>query len=344
MYKIVYILVAGFSAPLGIPTMRNFLSYSKDIYSSNPDRFSYFNKIYQLIDTFHKSKNYIEYDLFNIEEILSIIDMQSYVFNKKVEINFKKFISDVIKHSIPEIPMYPRRLPGNWHNFVFGTNDHFYDYGAFISSLLGPSYRISDNPDNKFLTTSSINDYKYHYSVISLNYDTILEDYVSYIENNYESDKFLTINFGNATHDENKEVYTSLDMAKIHGTVDPINIIPPTWDKTRNKRIKHIWKFAYEKIKSANEIRFLGYSIPHTDNHFKYLLISGIIDSQNLKKIDALCLDTENTEVEKNYESIINFRDFRFKNANILDYLKKNAEIVKRSESDFSKVQNFDKL
>ena len=97
MNKILYILGAGFSAPLGIPTMRNFMYLSKDLYFLDPNEYKYFNNIYGLIEKFHKSKNYIECDLFNIEEVLSIIDMQSYVIDNKIKVNFQNFIADVIK-------------------------------------------------------------------------------------------------------------------------------------------------------------------------------------------------------------------------------------------------------
>ena len=37
----VYIVGAGFSAPLGLPVMSNFLMKSKDMYPLDPERFGY---------------------------------------------------------------------------------------------------------------------------------------------------------------------------------------------------------------------------------------------------------------------------------------------------------------
>lgn len=41
--KVVYILGAGFSAPLGLPVMSNFLVKSKDLYFSDTEKYKRFN-------------------------------------------------------------------------------------------------------------------------------------------------------------------------------------------------------------------------------------------------------------------------------------------------------------
>ncbi len=46
MDKVVYFLGAGFSAPLGLPVMRDFLIKSKDMYFENPDRYKHLAIIY----------------------------------------------------------------------------------------------------------------------------------------------------------------------------------------------------------------------------------------------------------------------------------------------------------
>ena len=51
--KVVYVLGAGFSAPLGIPVMSNFLVKSKDMYFASPERFSHFQKVFDRIRSTH---------------------------------------------------------------------------------------------------------------------------------------------------------------------------------------------------------------------------------------------------------------------------------------------------
>jgi hypothetical protein len=73
MERVVYLLGAGFSAPLGLPVMSNFLEKSKDMYFETPDRYKYFSDVFNQIRDFSVVKNYYNSDLFNIEEILSIL-------------------------------------------------------------------------------------------------------------------------------------------------------------------------------------------------------------------------------------------------------------------------------
>ena len=75
MERVVYLLGAGFSAPLGLPVMSNFLMKSKDMYSEDPDRYSHFKKVFDRIREMSVCKNYYKADLFNIEEVLSILEI-----------------------------------------------------------------------------------------------------------------------------------------------------------------------------------------------------------------------------------------------------------------------------
>jgi len=62
MEKVVYLLGAGFSAPLGIPVMSNFLMKSKDVYFANPERFKHFSDVFDMINAMSVSKNYYHTD------------------------------------------------------------------------------------------------------------------------------------------------------------------------------------------------------------------------------------------------------------------------------------------
>ena len=46
--KIVYLLGAGFSAPLGLPLVSNFISKSKDLYFEQPGKYSHFLEVHKL--------------------------------------------------------------------------------------------------------------------------------------------------------------------------------------------------------------------------------------------------------------------------------------------------------
>ena len=69
MENIVYILGAGFSAPIGLPVMNNFIDKSKDMYFNYNDggNFNYFEDIFKMIKDIAFLKNYINSNLFNID-------------------------------------------------------------------------------------------------------------------------------------------------------------------------------------------------------------------------------------------------------------------------------------
>jgi hypothetical protein len=109
MEKVVYILGAGFSAPLGLPVMSNFLIQSRDLYFSDPVKYSEFEGVFETIDKISVIKNYFNTDLFNIEEILSILDMQAKLDGATLAKPFLDYIARVIRHYTPTL-----HIPDNW--------------------------------------------------------------------------------------------------------------------------------------------------------------------------------------------------------------------------------------
>lgn len=83
-------------------------------------------------------------------------------------------------------------------------------------------------------------------------------------------------NFGNyyyVPHYDDKDIYTTelTDLQRL--------IVPPVANKSNlyeDSLFGAIWKGAYEKIKEADEVYFLGYSLPETDLQAKYLFQTGI--------------------------------------------------------------------
>ncbi|HHN47271.1 MAG TPA: hypothetical protein ENN09_07500, partial [Planctomycetes bacterium] len=104
MEKVVYFLGAGFSAPLGIPTMRDFLTRSKDLFATDPHEYESFKNIFDTIQKMSYVKNFYNTDLFNIEEILSILEMEDTVKDKNRSSAFAEYIKSVIRYYTPPMP------------------------------------------------------------------------------------------------------------------------------------------------------------------------------------------------------------------------------------------------
>src|SRR5437899_2255848 len=96
MERIVYLLGAGFSAPLGLPVMRNFRLKSQDMYLADSDKYGHFKEVFDTIRDMSIIKNYYDANLFNIEDILSILEMGEYLEGGSLKEVFLRYIKDVI--------------------------------------------------------------------------------------------------------------------------------------------------------------------------------------------------------------------------------------------------------
>ena len=154
-------------------------------------------------------------------------------------------------------------------NFI-GENNIYQEIGSFVLSLTNVSYRpkikkidivgISSDKCNsiEFVANQNAN---YTYSIITLNYDRLIESIFSYIDGHESLEEgsenlFLRDNNG-------------LKLYKFHGSIDR-EIIPPTWNKILNDHVRQAWQGAYQVLKKAKHIRILGYSMPNTDSYIKF--------------------------------------------------------------------------
>jgi hypothetical protein len=62
-------------------------------------------------------------------------------------------------------------------------------------------------------------------------------------------------------------------------------LVPPTWRKSFSLKLGKIWEQALTAIKQANRIVIVGYSMPETDLHMKYLLAAGLMENKGLQTI-----------------------------------------------------------
>ncbi|HEX6901709.1 MAG TPA: SIR2 family protein [Thermoanaerobaculia bacterium] len=323
MERIVYLLGAGFSAPLGLPVMSNFLEKSKDLYFSDPQRYRYFEDVLNAIAKMSVVKNYYSTDLFNIEEILSVLAMQQNLRGRRLKKAFLAYIADVISYYTP-IFLPTENLPSNWQDRIFASAGHPGSlYGAFVANLI--QLRVSPAEIEGMFRASSfqesdaiyVQESDATYGIITLNYDLILERFLDYIETAFVNTGILR--FASNCLDG------GVPLAKLHGSVDTGIMVAPTWNKTLARNLLPAWKTAFQLLAKANHIRIIGYSLPTADAYIKYLLRAAAIESPHLKKIDVLCRDDRKGSVRARYEEFIDFANFRFVNGNVVDYLRPNV-------------------
>ncbi len=345
MEKIVYLLGAGFSAPLGLPLMNNFVVKSKDLHDAHPKKYSYFEKIIDEFDSLAKTKNYYHSDLFNIEEVLSILEMSKVIKDEISLFNnvlgdptddLLKYLKDVVVHYTPDFKPYQGIMPSNYHELLFGKNNPYKYYCFFLASIFQLLYKRNEKnrPNGHFYF---LKDTDHQYSIITLNYDRVLENVTNHFDNNSDETISFKTQFGSNDNFWSKKPY----LSKIHGSVDTEIIVPPTWNKQLEERVRKLWSDAFQILTSANQIRIIGYSLPESDAYVKYLLKAASISTRNLKQIDVICMDHDDI-VKNRYKNFITLNSSDFKNISINAYFDKIYELTIREK--YEEKMEFNKL
>jgi hypothetical protein len=228
-------------------------------------------------------------------------------------------------------------LPSNWHRYVFASQTQ-HSYGYFVASLLNLSLQTAIQhstttrgpTQTKVLKAARQTPPRTLYSIVTLNYDLVIERFADYFGRICEGEKFKFV------LDEEDAVQGVPALSKLHGSVHSKQIVPPTWNKTLHPESVPSWRRAFNLLKEANHIRFIGYSLPTADSYVKYLLKAAAMEASHLKGIDVLCLD-ESGKAKNRYDEFIDFYRYRFVNGSVLDYLNWNYDaLVKPFEHDFS--------
>lgn len=313
MKNIVYFTGAGFSAPLGIPIMSNFLEKSKDLFQEDREKYKHFYEIFTLIDELSKIRLHINLDLTNIEDIFSLFEMKHFIQNETKPLDlYKKYLTDTILAYSPSPTIdTDLRLVSNWiDSWIKFNNDpsknikRIADFIKYISGI------ELTNQNNK-LKSNLIKKRNYKYSLITLNYDTFPETIIDFLNENYPNNEKIIYS--------TKENYI-FEYIKLHGTIGE-NINIPSWNKVGNTPDNKVWEKAYNILKDANEIRILGYSLPESDAYVKYLFGVSFKESFNLQKIDIITLDSDSNTANRYNKIFENSRIVNFKNTNLNAYI-----------------------
>jgi hypothetical protein len=101
----------------------------------------------------------------------------------------------------------------------------------------------------------------------------------------------------------------------------PPVIVPPTWNKTQyHQEIESVWSRAAAHLSEAENIFVLGYSLPQTDQFFRYLYSLGTVGETLLKRFWVF--DPDRATVEKRFEGLLGETAkarFRFEEAKFSD-------------------------
>ena len=84
-------------------------------------------------------------------------------------------------------------------------------------------------------------------------------------------------------HGENPMVYSKYSDT---GVAHPPLLVPPTWNKgSLHNVIRAVWADAVEELATATRIIIIGYSMPETDAHIKFMLGTALAENPGLYSV-----------------------------------------------------------
>jgi hypothetical protein len=211
--RVVYLLGAGFSAPLGLPLMSNFYTKSRDMFLAEPSKYAHFKEVFDTIKEMSIIKNFYDADLFNIEEILSILEMGEYLEGNSLKDEFLTYIEDVIKFYTPEFEKFEDgKIQGVWTDWLFGPHRTWKAYGMFIGNLLNLSFATNSGSfygRYQEIFCQQQMDPSVQYSIVTLNYD-LVPDMIADFVNHYSVSSTNPVAYNNGL----------TTLARLHGGVN----------------------------------------------------------------------------------------------------------------------------
>lgn len=325
----VYILGAGFSADAGIPVVRGFLNCTRDCQDwlaseGRKEEAEAIDSILSFRLAAASAAERMHLDLENIEELFSLADAskrgalgEAMVRSIAATIEFSQ-----LQRSRLAFPIGTRRVsvyadgapsvPQHWISSGHGKLDsqpvQYYDiplYDALIGKLCG----FFSSPAGGTHT------------LISFNYDLVCETALGNLGIGYSYG--FAPGAADYNIDDPRGRTGQVLLLKLHGSVNwaypgqrgksltvykssneprengaPPFIIPPTWKKSFDSPLSGIWDAAVESIASATRIVIIGYSMPTTDTHFKYLLAAGLQRNASLRRLAVIDSNPDKAAVE----------------------------------------------
>ena len=80
--------------------------------------------------------------------------------------------------------------------------------------------------------------------------------------------------------------FTKLNAFDVRYPIFDSAIVPPTWDKAKYRNsIRNVWQYAAQALSEAENIIVAGFSLPSTDDFFKYLYAAWVRRAVPVKEI-----------------------------------------------------------
>jgi len=323
----VYILGAGFSVDAGIPVLKDFLHSMRASLNwlRNQGREHEREATSQVLRFRKQAASAalrVDLNIENIEDLFSLAAASGqYPLAQSVSTAIAATLDYSIEHAKPQF--FEARVnhaftgPNDWeekHKDAEYSICRIPYYDVYAGLLTGKA----GTPDRYMKNT-----------IITFNYDCVLDDAVKKwkvpVWYGFEKD---SVEYDNSSTCAQGSTDQTLPILKLHGSVNWAEtekrdgkvkifgsyadvlasesrpaLIPPTWRKSFTGALSQVWDTAVSALSEATRVIIIGFSMPPTDMHIKFLLAAGLQENISLRKI--YCFDP-NTSVEENL-----FKNFR---------------------------------
>lgn len=309
----VYIIGAGFSRARGLPLIADFMFALRDAHEwlQDEDRIDEAAAVQKVLEFRQKStaSSYrVQIDLENIEELFSLASAAESGLTEQICLAIAAtFEHRLAKRPIPKtkfnVDKGSLNLPACLTRDVLhpGASANSVQYQAStydfaVAGLLGLLGDTRSRVANTFIT---------------FNYDTLIEEALTSLQHPF------SYGFPAKTTDQDPSVHdlalspgSKTAVLKLHGSTnwayprqrgtrmtvfssyDHIRmekyipeLVPPTWHKSFEGPLSHVWQQALAAISRATRLVVIGFSMPPTDLHFKYLIAAALRENISLREI-----------------------------------------------------------
>lgn len=331
----VYILGAGFSFDAGIPLVTAFMNRMRDAHPwlVSEKRDAEARAVEQVLAfrlASASAAHRVKIDVENIEELFSLASSLAGAAGDLKESDVRLAIAATIDfaataHRIPQCELAFEQGVAPAHDWPTSTDRESSLGGRIWRTLpvydfiLGVMSGAFSEPNGARCNT-----------IISFNYDMVVEKALGIIKVPFTYGfKGKTVNYGDGaagTHGPDSE--SAIRLLKLHGSVNWAvtgtrggklkvfkdyhavreagcvpTLVPPTWRKTFAKQLDHIWQECARALRSATRVIVVGFSMPPTDTHFKYLLGAGLQGNVSLREI--IFVDPNREAVEARAKDVL---------------------------------------
>lgn len=319
----VYILGAGFSREAGLPLVSDFLVRMRDSHpwlmsKGRQKEADAVQKVLEFRLEAASAAYWINLDLENIEELFSLASASAGPVSSHIPHAIAATL-DFATETAEKPPLNLRLENLDWvpsASWLTGArkeapgkyiaNNQVTRYPHHTAKLLGMFQDGKPKGDNTFIT---------------FNYDTVLEESLSALQVAF-SYGFKKQSFNRDASARTTDEGNPLKVLKLHGSLNWARqtskrgraltlfgtysdvlkagyvpeLVPPTWKKLFHGQLGDVWKSAVQSLQTATRVIIIGFSMPPTDMHFKYLIASGLQRNISLRQIKFFSLGIEEIE------------------------------------------------